>query len=214
MSAQSRQQSSLVLKRPIKQTPLHVMLSFWKYKVVQIWPGQTVICLNTNRPGHIWTTLYLPELSNDTEASLCERLQRASNYFHRSSVKTCWEISTQDWGKKIQYFETEGWKEGGLNKENYYNGDKVVKYSVGFDRAVVLFNKITNINTQIRKTVPLLYITTCFSHIWPSSGKTLYIFRKVLKTLHCYPHSERKQNKIKTFEVVLMAQEKCRNAKN
>jgi hypothetical protein len=27
--------------------------------VVQIWPGQTVTCLHTNRPGHIWTTLYL-----------------------------------------------------------------------------------------------------------------------------------------------------------
>ena len=31
----------------------------WKYKVVQIWPGQTVTCLDTNRPGHIWTTLYV-----------------------------------------------------------------------------------------------------------------------------------------------------------
>jgi hypothetical protein len=30
-----------------------------KYKVVQIWPGQTVTCLHTKRPGHIWTTLYL-----------------------------------------------------------------------------------------------------------------------------------------------------------
>ena len=28
------------------------------YKVVQIWPGQTVTCLYTNSPGHIWTTLY------------------------------------------------------------------------------------------------------------------------------------------------------------
>ena len=28
------------------------------YKVVQISPGQTVNCLHTNRPGHIWTTLY------------------------------------------------------------------------------------------------------------------------------------------------------------
>ena len=31
---------------------------YLKYKVVQIWPGQTVTCLHTNRPGHIWTTLY------------------------------------------------------------------------------------------------------------------------------------------------------------
>jgi hypothetical protein len=30
-----------------------------KYKVVQIWPGQTVTCLHTNSPGHIWTTLYI-----------------------------------------------------------------------------------------------------------------------------------------------------------
>jgi hypothetical protein len=29
-----------------------------KFKVVQIWPGQTVTCLHTNRSGHIWTTLY------------------------------------------------------------------------------------------------------------------------------------------------------------
>jgi hypothetical protein len=29
------------------------------YKVVQIWPGQTVTCLHTNRPDHIWTTLYI-----------------------------------------------------------------------------------------------------------------------------------------------------------
>jgi hypothetical protein len=30
-----------------------------KYKVVQIWPGQSVTCLHTNSPGHIWTTLYM-----------------------------------------------------------------------------------------------------------------------------------------------------------
>jgi hypothetical protein len=27
--------------------------------VVQIWPGQTVTCLHTISPGHIWTTLYI-----------------------------------------------------------------------------------------------------------------------------------------------------------
>jgi hypothetical protein len=26
--------------------------------VFQIWPGQIVTCLHTNRPGHIWTTFY------------------------------------------------------------------------------------------------------------------------------------------------------------
>jgi hypothetical protein len=36
----------------------------WNYKVVQIWPGQTVTCLHTNRPGHIWTTLYSRTNSN------------------------------------------------------------------------------------------------------------------------------------------------------
>ena len=29
------------------------------YKVVQTWPGQTVTCLHTNSPDHIWTTLYI-----------------------------------------------------------------------------------------------------------------------------------------------------------
>ena len=28
------------------------------FKVVQIWPAQTVTCLHKNSPGHIWTTLY------------------------------------------------------------------------------------------------------------------------------------------------------------
>ena len=35
-----------------------IYVPFYSYKVVQIWPGQTVTCLHTNRPGHIWTTLY------------------------------------------------------------------------------------------------------------------------------------------------------------
>jgi hypothetical protein len=30
--------------------------------VVQIWPGQTVTCLHTISPGHIWTTLYNPNI--------------------------------------------------------------------------------------------------------------------------------------------------------
>jgi hypothetical protein len=29
------------------------------YKVVQMWPGQTVTCLHTISPGHIWTTFYI-----------------------------------------------------------------------------------------------------------------------------------------------------------
>jgi hypothetical protein len=38
--------------------PLFICLT---YKVVQIWPGQTVTSLHTNSPGHVWTTLYSPE---------------------------------------------------------------------------------------------------------------------------------------------------------
>jgi hypothetical protein len=34
-------------------------ISFMLYRVVQIWPRQTVTSLHTNSPGHIWTTLYL-----------------------------------------------------------------------------------------------------------------------------------------------------------
>jgi hypothetical protein len=38
------------------------MLRIVNYKVVQIWPGQTVTCLHTNSPGHIWTTLYFCDM--------------------------------------------------------------------------------------------------------------------------------------------------------
>ena len=40
------------------RTVLHYReISCVMYKVVQIWPWQTVTCLHTNCPGHIWTTL-------------------------------------------------------------------------------------------------------------------------------------------------------------
>ena len=39
-----------------------------KYKVVEIWPGQTVTCLHTDRPGHIWTTLYIPTYTEFIQA--------------------------------------------------------------------------------------------------------------------------------------------------
>ena len=38
---------------------LPVMQLRYFYKVVQIWPGQTVTSLHTISPGHIWTTLYM-----------------------------------------------------------------------------------------------------------------------------------------------------------
>jgi hypothetical protein len=37
------------------------------YKVVQIWPGQTVTSLHTLSPGHIWTTVYIPNEDVATE---------------------------------------------------------------------------------------------------------------------------------------------------
>ena len=42
------------------------------YKVVQIWPGQTVTCLHTNRPGHIWTTLYIAVCFEHSNCALPE----------------------------------------------------------------------------------------------------------------------------------------------
>jgi hypothetical protein len=35
------------------------------YKVVQIWPEQTVTCLHTNSPGHIWTPCILLSVCTD-----------------------------------------------------------------------------------------------------------------------------------------------------
>jgi hypothetical protein len=39
--------------------PHNFILCALIYNVVQIWPGQTVTCLHTISPDHIWTTLYL-----------------------------------------------------------------------------------------------------------------------------------------------------------
>jgi hypothetical protein len=48
----------------------------WKnYKVVQIWPGQTVTCLHTN--SHIWTTLYMTR--NFRICSLGDRVTKIKN---------------------------------------------------------------------------------------------------------------------------------------
>jgi hypothetical protein len=52
--------------------------------VVQILPGQTVTCLHTNSPGHIWTTLY--NLSN------WKRRQE-----NRTALHTRWFKYDRDW---------------------------------------------------------------------------------------------------------------------
>jgi hypothetical protein len=40
------------------------------YKVVQIWPGQTVTCLHTISPGNIWTTSYIFHATDKGKISL------------------------------------------------------------------------------------------------------------------------------------------------
>jgi hypothetical protein len=38
---------------------VEIRFTTWFYKVIQIWLEQTVTCLHTNRPGYIWTTLFV-----------------------------------------------------------------------------------------------------------------------------------------------------------
>jgi hypothetical protein len=47
-----------ILQEALSKTQIQIN-NILEYKVVQIWPGQTVTCLHTNSPGPIWTTLYL-----------------------------------------------------------------------------------------------------------------------------------------------------------
>ena len=54
-----------------------------KYKVVQIWPEQTVTCLHTINPGHIWTTLYKICSERAAVSSLCIHTLL-------SAVENCW----------------------------------------------------------------------------------------------------------------------------
>jgi hypothetical protein len=58
-----------------------------KYKVVQIWPGQTVTCLHTNSPGHIWTTLYFLVVPKHVKFALEQamKVQRVSRGIALSS---------------------------------------------------------------------------------------------------------------------------------
>jgi hypothetical protein len=83
--------------------------------VVQIWPGQTVTCLHTNSPGHIWTTLYLPEshFSQSTTAHshakqpiewaiTCDQKNGLSRQFEYSCLLRCYAVSI---GKELRRFE-------------------------------------------------------------------------------------------------------------
>ena len=63
--------------RPISHTSL--------YKVVQIWLGQTVTCLHTNSPGHIWTTLYIQASGVSLYRYSLHFSQVAMNFVHYHS---------------------------------------------------------------------------------------------------------------------------------
>jgi hypothetical protein len=69
------------------------------YKVVQIWPGQTVTCLHTNRPGHIWTTLYFNEvyihdkLTSNVVKLKIPKTYTASSFTYRKAWKSACMLS-------------------------------------------------------------------------------------------------------------------------
>jgi hypothetical protein len=82
-------------------TPLYAIRI---YKVVQIWPGQTVTCLHTISPGHIWTTLYILSVSNcmrDHNSTLCY-----SNTVAQHTLATNRMAWVQLQAHNFQYFST------------------------------------------------------------------------------------------------------------
>ena len=65
--------------------------------MVQIWPGQTVTCLHTNSPGHIWTTLYIYQ-SNTGNLFILVSLHQSgfmSFWLFKSSVPVSRKIPLQ-----------------------------------------------------------------------------------------------------------------------
>jgi hypothetical protein len=61
-----------------------------KYKVVQIWPGQTVTSLHTISPGHIWTTLYYSDRGESLKTD--ERNQSVTEELLISNYVVLWLI--------------------------------------------------------------------------------------------------------------------------
>jgi hypothetical protein len=57
-----------------------------KYKVAEIWPGQTVTCLHTNSPGHILTTFYILYFSHATRGMESVKMKRG--YWNRAEWRT------------------------------------------------------------------------------------------------------------------------------
>ena len=74
------------------------------YKVVQIWPGQTVTCLHTNSPGHIWTTLYNGSLPVSLNC-VCEKKSRNASV----GAKSPWPGTDPLWpGTLLELFKAQG----------------------------------------------------------------------------------------------------------
>jgi hypothetical protein len=73
----------------VKNTPLkmHPKNCYPLYKVVQIWPGQTVTCLHTASPGHIWTTLYFRKNTTRLSVSL---LRICEVFLFALKLFICW----------------------------------------------------------------------------------------------------------------------------
>jgi hypothetical protein len=85
-----------------------------KYKVVQIWPGQTVTCLHTISPGHIWTTLYFHcstsfLLLSPKGTSLWRLGLQAKRSYMVATLGTCLTHLTlkvaADWKEQIKFVE-------------------------------------------------------------------------------------------------------------
>jgi hypothetical protein len=66
------------------------------YKVVQIWPGQTVTCLHTNSPGHIWTTLYIAFVScfyPRCQVNVCHYTEQDRQYMYDVTLRRVHETT-------------------------------------------------------------------------------------------------------------------------
>ena len=62
---------------------IYIYIRYKMYKVVQIWPGQTVTCLHTYSPGHIWTTLYVLVFSTTLIWNITHFNKNAARYCHK-----------------------------------------------------------------------------------------------------------------------------------
>jgi hypothetical protein len=74
------------------------------YKVVQIWPGQTVTCLHTISPGHIWTTLYLVSTSYRNSWSLGFEGHKTRVIIYSKTLTRLWKMMHGSSGQCVVFF--------------------------------------------------------------------------------------------------------------